>query len=175
MKDDISVSTRLRSMFVDHFFMCLILVPPAIFVNNTFGDPTSFVRNEFESISFWVLMLIYFNKDAFGAQSLSKRLFGLVVVDNSIQVKASPLKCFVRNLFIPIWPFEVLISAFSQSRRLGDFLAGTSLVKTNQIKLDTTSTNKSSPKLSIQVLLILCIWLIHSFILNALLNLLIPF
>ena len=64
-------------MLADHFIMTFILfivfAPIQLFnlTNNS---------NSFESTgTFWILMFIYFNKDAVGSRSISKRLNGFVL------------------------------------------------------------------------------------------------
>lgn len=51
------------------------------------------------------------------------------VVDNLNGQIASPMRCFIRNIFIIIWPLEVIVALINPSRRLGDIVAGTKLVK----------------------------------------------
>ena len=63
-------------------------------------------------------------------RSLSKRLMGLVIIDNKTDKGASSLKCFIRNLTIPFWPIEVILSLINPSRRLGDYIANTRIETT---------------------------------------------
>ena len=35
------------------------------------------------------------------------------------------MKCFIRNLTIPIWPIEIIFVLINPKRRLGDFIAAT--------------------------------------------------
>lgn len=46
---------------------------------------------------------------------------------------ASPIQCFVRNLFLFLWPLEALILFFSPIRRIGDVVAGTKVIASEKI------------------------------------------
>ncbi len=72
---------------------------------------------------------LYFCKDIFNGRSIAKRILGLQVVNNSTGKVASPIRCFVRNITCVLWPLEGLIAIVNTSRRLGDKIAGTRLVK----------------------------------------------
>lgn len=45
-------------------------------------------------------LALYFCKDIINGRSLAKRLLKLQVVDNTTGEVASPMQCFVRNLFV---------------------------------------------------------------------------
>lgn len=38
------------------------------------------------------------------------------------------MQCLIRNLFIVVWPLEVLTSLINPHRRLGDFITGTMVI-----------------------------------------------
>ncbi len=133
----ISTGTRLGAMLLDHLFMTMIamvfFIPGMI---SGFADAFN-VSHEQTSPNFmgggfgYLSMLgfaIYFCKDCINGRSIAKRILKLQVVDNSTGQVASPLKCFVRNIFIIIWPIEAIIALTNPSRRLGDRVAGTKLV-----------------------------------------------
>jgi hypothetical protein len=67
----------------------------------------------------------YLNKDIFNGRSIAKRILKIQVIDHKSNQAASPLKCLVRNLTIPIWPIEVIFVLVNPKRRLGDKIAGT--------------------------------------------------
>ena len=75
------------------------------------------------------LLSSYFNKDAIKGKSPAKRIFGLMVLNNKTNEIASPIKSFLRNITLFIWPIEVVFSLFSPQRRIGDFIAGTKVIK----------------------------------------------
>jgi uncharacterized RDD family membrane protein YckC len=71
---------------------------------------------------------LYFCKDIFNGRSLAKRILKLQLIDTATGQVASPLKCFVRNIFCVLWPVEVIVAMTNTSKRLGDRIAGTQLV-----------------------------------------------
>jgi len=133
----ISKGTRLGAMLLDHLFMTMIAM--VFFIPGTIsGFAGAFnVSHEQTNPNFMggalgyigmVGFAIYFCKDCINGRSIAKRILKLQVVDNSTGQIASPLKCFIRNIFIVIWPIEGIIALANPSRRLGDRVAGTKLV-----------------------------------------------
>ncbi len=121
-----ALGNRVWSMFLDHVFTTFILLTPVLpFVflqqSRMQGEPLS-AGFQF---AFLGLLILYFLKDSFNGRSLAKRITRLQVVNNRTGEAASPIRCFVRNLPVMIWPVEVLVTFFSPHRRLGDLLAGT--------------------------------------------------
>lgn len=134
----ISVGTRLGTMLLDHFFMTMIamvfFIPSMI---SGFSDAFK-VSHEQRNPDFmggtlgYIGMFgfaLYFCKDIFNGRSIAKRILNLQVVDNTTGQVASPLKCFIRNIFCVLWPIEVIVAMTNTNRRLGDRIAGTQLVK----------------------------------------------
>lgn len=72
---------------------------------------------------------LYFCKDCIKGRSIAKRIFKLQVVNNKTNEVASPLRCFIRNITCVLWPIELIFALTNTSRRLGDRIAGTKLVK----------------------------------------------
>jgi uncharacterized RDD family membrane protein YckC len=133
----ISAGTRLGAMILDHFFMTMIamvfFIPgmisgfsEAFKVSHEQTNP-NFMGGAFGFIGMFGFAL-YFCKDIINGRSIAKRILKLQVVDNSTGQPASPLKCFVRNLFCILWPIEVIVALTNPERRLGDRIAGTKLV-----------------------------------------------
>jgi len=122
----VTTGLRLGTMFLDHFIMCFIIVPPLIVMSLIVKSET-FETKPIETFAFYVMMLVYLNKDFVNGRSISKRIIGLRVVDRKTGEPASDFKCFIRNMTIPIWPLEVFVSLFSPTRRLGDLIANTKL------------------------------------------------
>ena len=166
--DKISVKTRLSAMLADHIFMCILLIPPIM--------PFQFMSmandsNPLESVwIFWLLIFVYFNKDGFSSRSKSKRLFGLQIIDFRSGQPATTLQCYLRNLTIPLWPLEVLISTISPRRRLGDIIAGTSVKSTDKLPASSILNDIKSVRFDKQAILILPVALIYSLLLNSLIN-----
>lgn len=122
----VSLGLRLGTMFLDHFIMCFIIVPPLILMSLIIKSEP-FETKPIETFAFCLMMLVYLNKDFVKGKSISKRILGLRVVDRQTGEAASDFKCFLRNMTIPIWPIEVFVSLFSPTRRLGDLIANTKL------------------------------------------------
>jgi uncharacterized RDD family membrane protein YckC len=133
----ISTGTRLGAMILDHFFMTMIAIvffipgmisgfSEAFKVSHEQTNP-NFMGGAFGYIGMFGFAL-YFCKDIINGRSIAKRILKLQVVDNSTGQPASPLKCFVRNLFCILWPIEVIVALTNPERRLGDRIAGTKLV-----------------------------------------------
>jgi uncharacterized RDD family membrane protein YckC len=72
-----------------------------------------------------ILFSIFLNKDIFFGRSIGKYLTGLRVVSVKTGNPAGPIQCSVRNLFVLLWPLEVIMLFFSPDRRIGDIIAGT--------------------------------------------------
>jgi uncharacterized RDD family membrane protein YckC len=124
-------------MFLDHVFMTMIAMffflpamisglSDAFKVSHEQTD-TDFMEGPLLYIGLFGLAL-YFCKDIINGRSIAKRILNLQVVDNTTERVASPLQCFVRNLFCALWMIEVIVAMTNRSRRLGDRVAGTKLV-----------------------------------------------
>ncbi len=131
MQETPKVGERLASMLLDHFFMTIILsffMIPIIVLNI---DPLENRISLFSPLDYFLMIamvVIYALKDVFNGRSLAKRIIKLQVVDAKTGAVASPIKCFLRNLLIPIWPIEVIVTLFNPQQRLGDRLAGTKII-----------------------------------------------
>lgn len=133
----IESGTRLASMILDHMIMTFIVVfgclPIMLWHFKDFFGMSHTQPHSKELIGGMIYMVIPFSlylcKDCIRGRSIAKRIMTLQVVNNSSGVVASPLQCFIRNIFCVIWPLEVLIILFSPERRIGDFVAGTKVVK----------------------------------------------
>jgi uncharacterized RDD family membrane protein YckC len=146
----IGVGLRLGEMLLDHFLMSLIAMPfflPAVIstfiqtfkASQELGPPPDFMGGVTGYIALFGFAL-YLCKDILNGRSIAKRILNLQVVDNSTGKAASPIRCFVRNITCILWPIEVLVAIINTSRRLGDRIAGTKLVR-----FDPTS---EQPKIS---------------------------
>jgi uncharacterized RDD family membrane protein YckC len=71
---------------------------------------------------------LYLCKDSIQGRSPAKRVIKLQVVNNAAGLPASPLRCLVRNLFLVLWPIELIVALINPPRRIGDFVAGTKVV-----------------------------------------------
>lgn len=126
--------TRLGTMLLDHFFMTMIagifFIPEIISMTSNVLVHEQPKSNVFGGTSYIFLIgfALYFCKDCINGRSIAKRILKLQIVDNSTGEVASPLKCLLRNLFIALWPLEVIAALINPNRRIGDWVAGTKLV-----------------------------------------------
>ncbi len=161
---------RLASMLLDHITMTFVLVPLMItvFVIMQLLEKESYPEFLFQSNGIgytigFIPFLVYFLKDSYRGKSIGKRTIGLQVVNFKTGESANTFQCFIRNLFIVIWPLEVLISVFSPARRLGDIFAYTKVVPSEKEKLKTLFTDIKKTKFSFHVILILVVGLIYCY------------
>lgn len=130
---------RLGAMLIDHIAMTFIMAIffiPVLFKNlsdvmaESSGHPPVGPGPEgiFSGPLVYVGLFglsLYLCKDSFNGRSFGKLVMGLQVVNNETGEAASPLRCLVRNLFIVLWPLEVLVTLAQPERRIGDLVAGT--------------------------------------------------
>lgn len=139
LKNDekINTGTRYVSMILDHLFMTIIAF--VLFVPQMFSlfiesfhpghaQPEADLLNDGFAYLGIAGFAIYFCKDSINGQSIAKRILRLQVIDNATGKVAGPLRCFIRNITILVWPVEAIIALTDPGRRLGDRLAGTKLV-----------------------------------------------
>jgi len=125
----LSKRLRLASMLLDHFIICFIFIPLLFVISLIFKSDNQFETSPIDSLGFYLMILVYFNKDIISGRSVAKRILGLRIIDRKTELPANELKCLLRNITIPLWPLEVLISLISPTRRLGDMIANTRLEK----------------------------------------------
>lgn len=128
-------NTRFKSLILEMWNIPVVFFPIliiSIIPKISFGNPNqaNFVWTDIIFlISFSVMMIALINKDFFGGQSAVHRLLGFKVIDVKTNEQASKLKCMLRNITAPIWMIEVFFLLVNPKRRLGDIIAGTSLIK----------------------------------------------
>lgn len=126
MAELVTRKTRLLSMIGDHFTMCMVCVPIAIFFYPVAAKG-----------AFYLMLAPYLNKDFLRGRSPIKCLLGLQL-QNSAGAPANELSAFLRNVTAMVWPVEVLLIALGSQKRLGDYIAGTQ-VATNIVTTSTCS------------------------------------
>jgi uncharacterized RDD family membrane protein YckC len=135
--NNVNAGLRLGAMVLDHLIMTMIamlfFVPDMIesFSGALAVSQEQGVNDDFSGPLFYFGLIgfaLYFCKDCVNGRSIAKRMLKLQVVDNKTGEVASPLKCFVRNLFCIIWPVEVVMVLTNPGRRIGDMVAGTKIV-----------------------------------------------
>ena len=143
-QNKVNVDTRLGSMILDQFIMTMIAmifsIPMMIkILSSAFNVSHEQTEMDFGGPLLYVSLLgfaIYFCKDTINGRSIGKRMTKTQVVDNTTGQVASPLKCFVRNIFCLIWPIEVIVTLTNPGRRLGDQIAGTKVVPYDPINVE---------------------------------------
>ncbi|MGB8191715.1 MAG: RDD family protein [Chitinophagaceae bacterium] len=134
LHNKLSIGARLSAMFLDHIIMCAIAMPFFLLgIGGMFSTLFDAHAQELDVNTFNIYVSIiglslYFSKDCFQGRSLAKRALKQQVVDNATGEPASPMKCFIRNIFILIWPVEVIVTFGSPQRRIGDRIAGTKVM-----------------------------------------------
>lgn len=129
----LNAGTRLVTMLLDHFAMTIVLtiiIAPGMVYDmmQTFADPNPQPKMMFGNYYLNIFAFsLYFNKDIFSGRSVAKRILKLQLVDVKTGMPANPLKCFLRNLTLIIWPVEAIFALVNNERRIGDFIAGTKL------------------------------------------------
>ncbi len=121
----ISVGRRLGTMLLDHVIICFVCLPPIIlFKQIVYPD---YRYQEILKYLNFPVFVIYFCKDCIHGRSFAKRNLNFCLLSYSMNSEATPIQSVIRNLFIIIWPIEVVFALFNQERRIGDFVAGTKL------------------------------------------------
>lgn len=155
---------RIISMLLDHYLMCILIIPFAILLSITVR---ALKFQFYDEMGFFVLILfvfVYFNKDFLNGKSPAKRLLGYQVVDLRTNLPASEFKCFVRNLTICVaWPIEVVVGFINPSRRIGDYISGTKVVNAEKEKLQTLINEFKKQHLKRDYFWILLLAVLYSF------------
>ncbi len=140
-----SGGSRLASMVIDFLsFMIFFWILSMIVVFPFMTKALDVMKPSHDSIPFnffpdrvmyfmGFMYALYFCKDAINGKSLGKRAMKLQVVNNKNEMPANPMRCIVRNIFAILWPLEGLIAVLNPSRRIGDFVAGTKVVKNQEV------------------------------------------
>ena len=149
---------RIASMLLDHFLMCILIIPPAIILTIISENIGLKMNDGMGFFVFFLIVFIYLNKDFFKGKSPAKRILGYQVINRKTENPATELQCFVRNLTICVaWPLEVVIGFINPQRRIGDFIANTKVVESEKEKLKTIWTDLKSTTLKINFIGILII------------------
>jgi len=159
-------------MLIDHISMCIIVLPITVLLILilALAIGSDFQMELYNSYAVGTLIflpfIIYFLKDNYRGKSIGKRLMGYQVVNARTNENAGSLRCFVRNLSIPLWPLEVLISLFSPIRRFGDLLAGTKVILSEKEPMNSLWPEIKQTRFSWESLVILGIALAYGLLLT---------
>jgi len=149
---------RIASMLLDHFIMCILIIPPSIILTIISENIGLKMNDGMGFFVFFLIVFIYLNKDFFKGKSPAKRILGYQVINRKTEKPATELQCFVRNLTICVaWPLEVIIGFINPQRRIGDFIANTKVVESEKEKLKTIWTDLKNTTLKINFIGILII------------------
>jgi len=133
----IETSMRLSSAVADHVIMTIvfgIFAMPVIVYHAVTREPQHVGINSLFKWDTWLISIgfaLYFCKDCIHGQSPAKRLMKLQVVNYRSNQIANPIRCVIRDLFLVFWPIEFIMLLINPSRRLGDFVVGTMVIRYN--------------------------------------------
>jgi uncharacterized RDD family membrane protein YckC len=114
-------TARLFAFFFDLCF-CFILFSPSLFLNSD-----SIVLQ----LLFWMLVLSYWLfKDGMNGQSIGKRFVSIGTIVEQSRLRCGVLQSCVRNgVLLIAMPVDILFGLRPDKRRLGDLIAGTVVVR----------------------------------------------
>ncbi len=155
---------RISSMLLDHFIMCVLIIPTALILVLISENIGMKMNDAMGFFVFFLLVFIYLNKDFFKGKSPAKRILGYQIINRKTGKPASELQCFLRNLTICIaWPLEVVVGFINPERRIGDFISNTKVVISEKEKLKSIWTDLKNVKLKLNFIGILIIGGIYSY------------
>ena len=124
---------RIKSALVDLFTLIVVMMISSsveeIIITQTV------IKTNFVSI---VAFSLFLNKDING-KSIGKFFTGFSVLSIKTGLPANPIQCALRNLFVLLWPIEVVFLWLSPERRLGDIVAGTRISNSTETANWSTS------------------------------------
>lgn len=111
---------RLVAMIID---FAIIMLISQVFVFMSFIE-----QNYLMKITFSIMFSLFLCRDNLNGQSLGKRLMKIQVVDNSTMQTVTSFKYILRNLFLCVWPIELILVLINGDRRLGDYVLKTKII-----------------------------------------------
>ncbi|MCP4439534.1 MAG: RDD family protein [Aureispira sp.] len=122
-----TIADRIVVMFLDYLFLILLATPVAfIAVGVEDGDISPLVMG--------IMMAVFLLKDLFGGQSFAKSMRGMRVVDIKTGARPRAFQLVFRNILFGVWVFDLIPLLANPSRRLGDILVRTQVVKMKEDK-----------------------------------------
>ncbi len=119
-------------------FFIAVLIPTIIIESTQANSNDIFPIFLIFPILFWLLMLlVILNKDCVNGMSAAKRKFGFQVIDFKSKEVASDAQTILRNITMFLWPLEIILVILNPKRRLGDFIAGTEVKRTEKRTLES--------------------------------------
>ena len=124
---------RIAALLIDHVIMVFLMVSITFvalgpdFINE--DDP-----GRMTGVMLWVMIpgfILYFSKDSINGISAGRWIMGIMVrEDQDANSVPSFGKLFLRNIFLVIWPVELIVlAASSDKKRIGDKVSKTVVLK----------------------------------------------
>lgn len=122
---------RIAALLLDHFLFSMLGVLALFLQLGPHWDMQPQLVSGAMMPTFVAVMALYICKDVIGGQSIGRAIFAIEVRDADAPGQVpSAGRLIRRNLFLPIWPIELVALALSPSRqRVGDRLAETCVVR----------------------------------------------
>ena len=122
---------RLVAFYIDYMVLCFfIMFLVFVLLGISFDNPEYSIQREKAKIVVFMCFLIFPFKDVLQGMSLGRMLLGIAVRDKDHpQNIPSTWRMVLRNLFLLIWPIEMIVLLVSKKRmRVGDKIARTVVV-----------------------------------------------
>jgi len=148
----ITVIQRLKSIFIDLCLICLFISPfiMVMFILSLMDNIA------YQSFIISLFISLFICKDLCKYHSIGKRIFNLYVVENNSGLTPSLIKLIARNIFIIIWPIEIIFCCINPEKRIGDIICGTKVIMMDYQKNDYKNKNLHFYFLVILLLLFVC-------------------
>lgn len=124
---------RIIAFLIDHTIIILIALSFMMINFNEIFETYEMMFHLF--VRFMLFSLVfYLVKDVVHGKSIGKWFMGIKIIDVTNEQKPSIFRLILRNALIFIWPVEFIVLLISKdSRRIGDKLAKTNVVKETKI------------------------------------------
>jgi uncharacterized RDD family membrane protein YckC len=122
---------RIAALLFDHFLFSMLGVLAMFLQLGPRWDMQPQLVSGSMMPTFLAVMALYLCKDVIGGQSIGRAIFAIEVRDAGAPNQVPPAGRLIRrNLFLSLWPVELVALALSPSRqRIGDRLAGTCVAR----------------------------------------------
>jgi uncharacterized RDD family membrane protein YckC len=127
-------STRLISGLIDFLIMSTVVAvfsaPEMVykFFHALKDNNTTIGLNAYSFVTIFGYSLLI-GKDIINGQSIGKRIMKMQVVDKKDHNITNPIKSVLRNITLGFWPVEFIFILINPARRIGDYIASTTVVK----------------------------------------------
>jgi uncharacterized RDD family membrane protein YckC len=118
------IKQRLIAILIDYVIV-VVLYLVAECISMVFSSEYIYVA--FHSLPFVYLLC----RDSFTGKSIGRYVAKISVVDKTSRETISPMKAFIRNLFLLVWPIELIVLLF-KGERIGDLITNSTVVMENR-------------------------------------------